>query len=155
MDEVSQAIKQLRDEKRFFHLFSQEELALLFPLFGIVHYAAKSTVFAEEDTTNIPFFVVYNGALEINKKTDFGRPFVLARISRGSLMGQIAFTVSRNRATVSAITLEETDLLMMSADLVVAVLDKHPTIGIKLLREIIRVQNIRMADLVTRMIATL
>lgn len=155
MDDVSTAIKQLRDEKRFFHLFSQEELALLFPLFGMVHYPAKTTVFSEDELVNVPFFVIFQGSLEINKKTDFGRPYVLARITRGSLMGQISFTVSQNRATVSAVTIEDTDLLMMSADRVVAVLEKHPSIGVKLLREIIRVQNIRMSELATRMTTTL
>ena len=70
-------------------------------------------------------------------------------------MGQISFTVTENRAAVSAVTLEDTDLLMMSADRVAAVLDKHPSIGVKLLREIIRVQNIRMSDLVTRMLTSL
>ena len=155
MDDVSRAIKQLQDEKRFFHLFSQEELALLFPLFGMVHYPTKATIFSEDDNSNGPFFVVFNGSLEINKKTDFGRPFVLARITRGALMGQISFTVSANRAAVSAVTLDATDLLMMSADRVKAVLEKHPTIGVKLLREIIRVQNIRMTELVSRMASTL
>lgn len=155
MDDVSNAIKQLRDEKRFFHLFSQEELALLFPLFGMVHYPAKATIFSEDELANVPFFVVFHGSLEINKKTDFGRPYVLARITRGALMGQISFTVSQNRASVSAVTIEDTDLLMMSADRVAAVLEKHPSIGVKLLREIIRVQNIRMSELATRMTTTL
>jgi CRP-like cAMP-binding protein len=155
MDDVSIAIKQLREERRFFHLFTQEELALLFPLFGKVHYAAKSTIFSEDETANVPFFVVYNGALEIYKKTDFGRPYVLARVKRGALMGQISLTVSDNKASVSAATIEVTELLMMSADRVSEVLEKHPSIGIKMLKEIIRVQNIRMSDLVSRMASTL
>jgi CRP-like cAMP-binding protein len=155
MDDVSIAIKQLRDERRFFHLFTQEELALLFPLFGMVHYAAKSTIFEEEESVALPFFVVFTGALEITKKTDFGRPFVLAHITRGALMGQVSLAPSDNKAVISAVTNEGTDLLMMSAGLVSEVLEKHPTIGIKILKEIIRVQNIRMTELVSRLAGTL
>jgi CRP-like cAMP-binding protein len=155
MDDVSIAIKQLRDERRFFHLFSHEELALLFPLFGMVNYPEKSTIIEEGESTALPFFVVISGALEITKKTDFGRPFVLAHITRGAIMGQVSLVPSDNKAVISAVTNDGVDLLMMSADRVTEVLDKHPTIGIKILKEIVRVQNIRMTDLVSRMAATL
>jgi len=155
MDDVSRAINELKEERRFFHLFTHEELALLFPLFGMVHYATKTTIFEEEKPSSIPLFVVYSGSLEIYKKTDFGRPYVLARVTRGALMGQISLTISDNIASVSAVTIEDTNLLMMSADRVSALLEKHPAIGVKILKEIIRVQNIRMNDLVSRMAATL
>lgn len=155
MDDVSNAIKQLSNEQRFFHLFSQEELALLFPLFGMVNYPKKALVFGEGDSANIPFFVVYNGSLEVRKSTDFGRPFVLARINRGALMGQLSFAPGNARASVSAITLEETDLLILSADRIARLFNEHPEVGVKLLKEVIRVQNIRMNQLVYRLTSAL
>jgi len=155
MDDISIAIRQLREEGRFFQLFSQEELALLFPFFGVVHYPAKAVVFAEGEPTMVPFFVVVEGALEISKKTDFGRPFVLAKITRGALMGQVSLNATPRVAPITAVALKETEVLMMSADRVAELLEKHPTIGIKILKEIIRVQNIRMLDMVDRMTASL
>jgi hypothetical protein len=70
-------------------------------------------------------------------------------------MGQVSLAPSDNKAVISAVTNDGVDLLMMSADRVTEVLDKHPTIGIKILKEIVRVQNIRLTDLVSRMAATL
>lgn len=155
MDDVSNAIRELKEENRFFHLFSQEELAILFPLFGVVHYPAKAVVFAEGEPTMVPLFVVLKGSLEISKKTDFGRPFVLAKLTRGALMGQVSLLPTSRVAPVSAVTREETELLMMSADRVAELLEKHPGVGVKILKEIIRVQNIRMLDMVDRMTASL
>lgn len=155
MDNVSTAIRELREENRFFHLFSQEELAVLAPLFGVVGYPARAQVFAEGEPTMVPFFLVLSGALEINKKTDFGRPFVLARVTRGALMGQVSLNPSSRVAPVTAVTLETTELLMMSSDRVAELLERHPAIGVKILKEIVRVQNIRMLEMVERMTASL
>jgi len=155
MDNVSVAILQLREENRFFHLFSQEELGVLAPLFGVVEYPARSAVFAEGEPTMVPLFLVLTGALEINKKTDFGRPFVLAKVTRGALMGQVTLNAAPRVAPVTAVTLEATELLMMSADRVADLLENYPAIGIKILKEIIRVQNVRMLELVDRMTASL
>jgi len=155
MDNVSTAIRQLREENRFFHLFGQDELAVLAPLFGVVEYPTRGVVFAEGEPTMVPLFLVLTGALEINKKTDFGRPFVLAKVTRGALMGQVSLSRTPRVAPVTAVTLDATELLMMSADRVVELLEKHPAIGIKILKEIIRVQNVRMLELVDRMTASL
>ena len=155
MDEISNAIRQLKEEGRFFQLFSQEELALLFPYFGLVHYAAKAVIFAENEPTMVPLFVVVKGALEVNKKTDFGRPFVLAKITRGALMGQVSLNSSPRVAPITAVALEDTELLMMSADRITELLERHPVIGIKILKEIIRVQNIRMLEMAERMTSSL
>lgn len=155
MDNVSRNIEQLRRDKRFFHLFSEAELEVLSPLFHLTRCRAGEVLIEEGNPVGGPLAIVVGGALEIKKRTDFGGALVLAKVSRGALLGYSSIYPSNRPFPITAVALEETDILFMQPDQVARIMEQYPTIAVKMLREVIRVQDIRLQELLARFTATL
>ena len=155
MPTVSQAISELRRENRFFHLFSDAELEVLRPLFQLTRCRQGETLISEGDAEGGPFSIVLSGSLEIKKLTEFGRYVVLAKVTRGALQGYSSVYHRSRPFPITAVVMEGTELLSLPKEKLDALLDNHPAIGIKILREVIRVQDVRLQELVVRFAATL
>ena len=155
MPSVSQAIAELRQENRFFHLFGDAELAALEPLFELTRCRQGEILISEGNPAGGPFSIILAGALEVKKQTEFGRFLVLAKVTRGALLGYSSVYQSSRPFPITAVALEDTAFLALPQERMAALLETHPAIGIKILREVIRVQDVRLQELVARFAATL
>ncbi len=155
MPKVSQAIDELRRENRFFHLFTAAELAVLQPLFHLTRCLRGETLIEEGDPAGGPFAIVLSGALEIKKQTDFGSQVVLAKVTRGALLGHSSIYLRNRPSPITAAARENTEILYLPQENLAALLENHPAIGVKILQEVIRVQDIRLQELVERFAGTL
>ena len=155
MPKVSQAIDGLRRENRFFHLFTAAELEVLQPLFHLTRNHSGETLIEEGDPTGGPFAIVLSGALEIKKQTDFGSQVVLAKVTRGALLGHSSVFLRNRPSPITAVARENTEILYLPPEQLAALLESHPAIGVKILQEVIRVQDIRLQELVERFAGTL
>ena len=155
MPKISQAIDELRREKRFFHLFTEAELAVLQPLFHLTRCLRGENLIEEGDSAGGPFAIVLSGVLEIKKQTDFGSQVVLAKITRGALLGHSSVHLRSRPFPITAVAREETEILYLPPEQLAALFENHPAISVKILQEIIRVQDIRLQELVERFAGTL
>ena len=155
MPTVSQAIAELRQENRFFHLFSDAELAALEPLFELTRCRQGEILISEGDPAGGPFSIILSGTLEIKKLTEFGRFVVLAKVTRGAIQGYSSIYLRNRPLPITAVALEETELLSLPREKLAALLENHPALSVKILREVVRVQDIRLQELAARFAATL
>ncbi len=155
MPKVKQAIDELRRENRFFHLFTDAELEVLQPLFQLTRCPRGETLIEEGDPAGGPFAIVLSGALEVKKETEFGHQVVLAKTIRGALLGYASIYLSNRPLPITAVALEDTESLSMPPEQLAALLENHPVIGVKILKEVIRVQDIRLQELLVRFAGTL
>lgn len=155
MPNVSQAIDELRREHRLFHLFNETELAMLHPLFHLIRSRCGEILIAEGNPAGGPFSIVLSGALEVKKQTEFGRHVVLAKVTRGAILGYSSIYPNTRPFPITAVAMEDTEILALAPEKLKTLLEEYPAIGVKILREVIRVQDIRLQELVGRFAATL
>jgi CRP-like cAMP-binding protein len=153
MEKLTAIIAALREEKRFFHLFDEEELNVLAPLFLLSRYQPGETLIEEGDPAGGPFAIVLSGSLEVKKKTEFDRPIVIAKVGRGALLGYSSIYPSSRTFPITAVTMEKTEILYMPPERLAHLLSERPAIGVKILKEVIRVQDTRLQELLARFTA--
>jgi CRP-like cAMP-binding protein len=153
METLNKLIASLREENRFFHLFDDEELAVLIPLFNLALFQPGQILIEEGDPAGGPFSIVLSGSLEVKKKAEFGSPIVLAKVGRGALLGYSSILQSSRPFPITAVAMEKTQILYVPPPRFVGFLDQYPAIGVKILKEIIRVQDARLEDLLARFTA--
>lgn len=155
MDIVEICIKGLLEEKRFFHNFTQEELEILRPIFHLNRCQTDEVLIEEGTAAGGPFSIIVTGSLEIKKRTEFGRFVVLAKVSRGALIGYGSLHRNTRPFAITATALEKTELLYVPREEFEGLIDQYPNIGVKILREVIRVQDIRLQELLERFTSTM
>jgi CRP-like cAMP-binding protein len=153
MEKLTDIVTSLREENRFFHLFDEVELKILVPLFLLARYQSGETLIEEGDPAGGPFAIVLSGSLEVKKKTEFDRPIVIAKVGRGALLGYASIYQSSRPFPITAVTMEKTEILYLPPTRLVELLDQHPAIGVKILKEVIRVQDTRLQELLARFTA--
>jgi CRP-like cAMP-binding protein len=152
---VRDSIASMREENWFFHLFNQGELEILIPLFHLAHCSPGKTLVEEGAPAGGPFSIIISGSLEVKKKTDFGGSVILARITRGALLGYSSVYNRTRPFPIAVVALENSEFLQASAEEIAGLIERHPAIGIKILAEIVRIQDIRLEELLERFTATL
>jgi CRP-like cAMP-binding protein len=155
MDIVEICIKALLEEKRFFHNFTPSELEILTPFFHLNRCQPDEVLIEEGSAPGGPFSIIVSGSLEIKKRTEFGRHIVLAKVSRGALIGYGSIHRMTRPFAITATALEKTELLYIPPDDFNRLLEEYPQIGVKILREVIRVQDIRLQELLERFTSTM
>ena len=155
MDIVEICIKGLMDENRFFHNFTPAELEILMPLFHLNRCQPDENLIEEGTAAGGPFSIIVTGSLEIKKRTEFGRFVVLAKVSRGAVIGYGSIHRTSRPFPITATALEKTELLYIPREDFDQLLEDHPWIGVKIMREVIRIQDIRLQELLERFTSTM
>jgi CRP-like cAMP-binding protein len=126
----------------FFNDLSPLELSLTAEYMNFFELENGKVLFREGDSGDYICFVV-DGALEVLKQSATGQSAVIATLSRGSTIGEMSIidNISRS-ATVKAI--RPTILLVLSRNGFNTILDKHPKVGIKILKGIARLLSLNM-----------
>lgn len=125
-----------------FDELSSIELSLVADYMNFFELEGGKVLFKEGDRGDYICFTV-SGSLEIIKLSATGRRVVVATLSRGSTIGEMSIIdkISRS-ATVKARS--KCTLLILSQKGFNAILDKHPKIGIKILKGVARLLSLNM-----------
>jgi CRP-like cAMP-binding protein len=119
-----------------------DELSVLARHMSFIHLQRGEHLFVEGDQGTFMGFVV-NGILEVQKRSDTGENITLARLTKGSSIGEMALidksprsatVIARQASTMVTLTDKGFDLLA----------DKHPALAIKVIKKIARLLSMNM-----------
>jgi CRP/FNR family cyclic AMP-dependent transcriptional regulator len=110
---------------------SDSELDLLARSSRRLRYPRKSIVFNEGDPGDF-LLVILNGRVKVTLLGDRGQETIVAVLGRGGFLGEVAvFDDLPRSATV--MTLEDTEFLQLSRRPVLAFVEEHPAIAMKIM----------------------
>ena len=125
-----------------FSSFSLIELSILAKHMSFVHLQRGEYLFMEGDQGSFMGFVV-NGVLEVQKSTTTGERVTLARLTKGSSIGEMAIidqsvrsatVVAKQAATLVTLTEKGFDFLA----------EKQPALGVQVIKKIARLLSLNM-----------
>ena len=125
-----------------FSSFSLDDLSILAKHMSFVHLQRGEYLFMEGDQGSFMGFVV-TGVLEVQKNTTAGARVTLARLTKGSSIGEMAIidqsvrsatVVSKQAATLVTLTEKGFDLLA----------ERQPALGILVIKKIARLLSLNM-----------
>jgi CRP/FNR family cyclic AMP-dependent transcriptional regulator len=109
----------------------REELKRVAAATVVARHPAHTTIFQKGDTS-ASMMAVVRGKVKICTYSADGKELVLNIIDRGGVFGEIAVLDGRPR-TADAVTLEETDLLVLDRARLLPILSAHPEITTRLI----------------------
>jgi CRP/FNR family cyclic AMP-dependent transcriptional regulator len=125
-----------------FSSFNVDELSVFAKHMSFIHLQRGEHLFVEGDLGTFMGFVV-NGILEVQKKADNGENITLARLTKGSSIGEMALidksprsatVIARQATTVVTLTDKGFDLLA----------EKYPPLGIKVIQKVARLLSLNL-----------
>lgn len=120
--------------------FSEEEIAVLSPLFVTGEYHSGTVIF-EQGESAVYFYLMISGEVAINFKPEDGEDIVITRIKPGGMVGWSA-VIGRRSYTSAAICTEYSKLLRVRGSDLQELCVQHPETGNKFVD--------RMADVVAQ-----
>lgn len=125
-----------------FDELSPNELTITADYMNFFEFEKGKILFKEGDPGDYVCFVV-EGAVDILKMSATGQKAVIATLTRGSTLGEMSIidNIARS-ATVKA--RKNSTLVLLSRKGFNTILDKHPKIGIKILKGIARLLSLNM-----------
>lgn len=139
---VKQAIIDYMINISLFDELTPIELGITADLMNFFELEAGKTLFKEGSPGDYVCFIV-EGAVEIIKSTISGKKTVIATIRKGSTLGEMSI-IDNIARSASARAKENTTLVILSKKGFNVILDKHPRIGIKILKGITRLLSLNM-----------
>jgi CRP-like cAMP-binding protein len=148
---IKEIVRELKDETNLFHLFEEDELERIAPYFERAHFGPGGKIFREGAPADCIAFVT-SGEVEVKKQTEFeGKEIVLARMTKGSVLGELSlFDHQPRSATVEAT--RETELLVLRRSALETFIEDYPALGIKILKGLSRVLSLRLRHLEERLV---
>lgn len=146
---VKHIMDSLGDKITILRLLNREERELIGELFKIVRYPAGSICVKEGEAINY-IGIIASGKMKFERANKItGRPTLLGVLEKGSHVGDFSMLAGRQSlGQVRAV--EATDLLLVSHDELDAYMQKHPHIGIKILKGISTVLSIRLKNAIDK-----
>jgi len=118
------------------------ELTNLAPLFFEKSYSKNATLFVEGMTGEI-LYVVKKGSVQIIKKLAGNQEAVLATLKDGEFLGEMSLIDNRPR-TATAKVAEESVLLVMTKKAFNQLMEKYPSIALKVILVFLNTANERV-----------
>jgi NTE family protein len=141
---IREFIYEHKKELMLFDLVNDEEMEHIIPYFEIVHFREGTTLFSEGDHENFMGFII-SGLIEVMQETEFkGKRIVIATLSKGSLVGGMSLINVNAKRAVTAVALENSELVKLSRDDFERILEEYPHTGIKILRGLNQILAIRL-----------
>lgn len=97
-------------------------------------YKKDNMVLIEEEVGST-MFVILNGRVKISRISDEGREVILSILVDGDFFGEMAILDGQTRSA-NAVTLEETELLIIRRENFLQILHNYPQVSINLLKEL-------------------
>lgn len=139
---ISAEILNTISELAFFNGFEPPELNRVALHLSLRDIKKDEVVFNEGDKGNYMCFVA-DGSLNVVKDIDGKQDVVISTITRGKTIGEMAMVdLSPRSATV--IGAKDTVLVIMGRQSFDLILERHPKIGVKLLRAVARLLSLHL-----------
>ena len=135
---------------RCFGYLSPDDVELLSRYFATCHLPKGGHLCQEGERCTFVAFIV-NGRLEIKKNTEFeGKQVVVGIYTRGAMVGELCILDNSPRA-VTAIAMEDTDLLLLSGENFSKLTAENPELGVKLLKGMLFAVSTRLKRSLARL----
>lgn len=142
----------MKNDLRCFKFLSDTDTEILAPYFKCRQAAAGEVLWSEGDEAQFAAFVM-SGRIEEKKNTEFeGRQMVIGVYSEGTVIGEFSLIDKLPRA-VTAVCLEDAQLLLLPREHLERLLVEHPELGIRLLKGVLLTLSIRLRKSFERMVA--
>lgn len=125
-----------------FSSFSLDELSTLAKHMSFVHLKRGEYLFMEGDQGSFMGFVV-NGVLEVQKSTSSGDRVPLARLTKGSSIGEMAI-IDQSVRSATVVAKQATTMVTLTEKGFDLLAEKQPTLGIKVIKKIARLLSLNM-----------
>lgn len=142
-------ISETEDETRSFLInlpifssFNVDDLTTLAQHMSYVHLKRGEYLFVEGDLGHFMGFVI-TGLLEVQKKSDKGKNRILARLTKGSSIGEMAL-IDKSPRSATVVAKQPTVLVTLTDKGFQLLSEKQPALGIKVIQKIARLLSLNM-----------
>ncbi len=125
-----------------FDSFNVDELDVLAKHMSYVHLKRGEYLFVEGDKGNFMGFVVH-GVLEVSKKSETGGNIVIARLTRGNSIGEMAI-IDKSTRSATVVAVQPATMVTLTDKGFEILAQKSPTLGIKLIQKTARLLSLNM-----------
>jgi len=125
-----------------FDAFNIDELDTLAKHMSYVHLKTGEYLFIEGDKGNFMGFVV-NGILEVLKKSETGDNIIIARLTKGSSIGEMSI-IDKSPRSASVVAKQPAIVVTLTEKGFDILAEKSPALGIKLIQKTARLLSLNM-----------
>lgn len=125
-----------------FSSFNVDELSVFAKHMSFIHLQRGEYLFVEGDQGTFMGFVV-TGILEVQKKAETGENIILARLMKGSSIGEMAL-IDKSPRSATVIAKQATTMVTFTDKGFELLAEKHPSLGIKVIQKIARLLSLNM-----------
>lgn len=125
-----------------FSSFNVDELSVLAKHMSFIHLQRGEYLFIEGDQGTFMGFVV-SGILEVQKKAETGENITLARLTKGSSIGEMAL-IDKSPRSATVIARQATTMVTLTDKGYDILAEKYPPLGIKVIQKIARLLSLNM-----------
>lgn len=138
-----QLCRKMKQELGFFSFLSEGELEEVSPFFNCRAVRAGNCVWVSGDPSEYMAFIV-SGRVQLKVDTEFpGKQVVVGVFGRGAAIGVSSAVVSLPRVS-TALAMEDTGLILISRENFEALTERHPHLGVKLLKGMLLSESTRL-----------
>lgn len=119
-----------------------DELSLLAQHMSYVHLKSGEYLFVEGDRGNFMGFVV-QGLLEVAKKTESGQNVVIARLTKGNSIGEMAL-IEKSTRSATVIAKQPTLMVTLTEKGFDILTSRSPVLAVKVIQKIARLLSLYM-----------
>jgi len=125
-----------------FDSFNVDELSVLAKHMSYVHLRRGEFLFVEGDKGTFMGFVV-RGVLEVLKKAETGENIVIARLTKGSSIGEMAI-IDKSPRSATVMAKQPTTMVTLTEKGFDILTEKSPTLGVKVIQKVARLLSLNM-----------
>jgi CRP-like cAMP-binding protein len=125
-----------------FSSFNVDELSVFAKHMSFIHLQRGEYLFVEGDQGTFMGFVV-SGILEVQKKADTGENITLARLTKGSSIGEMAL-IDKSPRSATVIAKQATTVVTLTDKGFELLAEKYPPLGIKVIQKVARLLSLNM-----------
>jgi len=144
-----QQVSETEEETRSFLInlpiftsFNVDELLILSKHMSYLHLDQGEYLFIEGDQGTFLGFVV-SGILEVQKKADSGENIPLARLTKGSSIGEMAL-IDKSPRSATVVARKPTTMVTLTDKGFDILAEKYPPLGIKVIKQVARLLSLNM-----------
>lgn len=125
-----------------FNSFDDDEITLLARHMSYVQLNKGEFLFVEGDKGTFMGFVL-RGLLEVFKTTETGESVIIARLTKGSPIGEMAL-IDKSPRSASVLAAQPTTLITLTDKGFDLLMEKSPALGVKVIQKIARLLSLNM-----------
>lgn len=142
LSETEEETRQFLLSLSIFDSMTMDELTILAKHMSFVHLQRGEYLFVEGDKGEFMGFVV-QGLLEVIKRNDLGENIVIARLTKGNSIGEMAL-IDRSPRSATVIAKQPTTMVTLTEKGFDLLTEKSPALGVKIIRKVARLLSLYM-----------